>query len=655
MRSAAIILTVASVLKAQDQPAAQASTPAPPPPAAPTAPEYVTGTIDFGYRWVTDVAGSFDTYRSVVNLGSGPKLFGVNLDFVDPTKKIFDKLNVSGIGWGGDPYTTARVDVSKERWYRFTYDYRNIAYFDALPSFANPFAGTGIYLDQRAFDTRRRMSDFSLELRPGTRLIPYFGYTRSSESGTGITDFVADGNEYPVRNLLRSHTDYYRGGLRVELNRFHATVEEGASVFKDDQQVTDAQRENGNRSTPVLGQQLYLNSLLQAYGIRGTAPYTRGLVTANPFSWLDIYGQFQYSQGETDVNYFQSNAGSFVALNSLLFYKSELDMVSGVAKQPHTSGSIGFEVRPLKRWRVLANWTTDRLHTASSSTLQQVLTTATAVLNPTVGLGADRFVDNYSQESVDVLYDLTSKITVRGGQRYVYGDTTVRAPFAGGVESSTLARISGVAGISVRAIKGLSGNFDFEGGSTDHAYYRTSLQDYRKLRVRAHYQFLTSLSLTYNFSELHNENPIPSVQYTFNSIQNGLALQWNPQKAKRVSLLGEYTRTSIESQILYTVPQTFQSAQSLYRENAHQASAQLDIVLPPIAGRAPRVSAGGSLLSASGSRPTHYYQPLVKLAVPLGKRADWISQWQWYGFDEPLYVYETFRTTIVTTGLRVKL
>src|SRR5712692_6729196 len=41
----------------------------------------LTGNVDFGYRWVSDIGGSFNTYRTVVNLGGGPKLFGVDLSF----------------------------------------------------------------------------------------------------------------------------------------------------------------------------------------------------------------------------------------------------------------------------------------------------------------------------------------------------------------------------------------------------------------------------------------------------------------------------------------------------------------------------------------------------------------------------------------------
>jgi hypothetical protein len=667
MRYATLLLALVPAF-AQDQtsspaapsPATTTAAPAPPPPPAASAPELFSGTVDFGYRFRTDVAGSLDTYRSVVNLGSGPKLFGVDLTYTGPRQKFFDRLTVSGIGWGGDPYTTARVEAFKERRYRLTFDYRNIIFFDALPSFANPFGGQGIYLNQRSYDSHRRLADFSLEGRPGSRLVPYFEFSRNSEHGNGMTDFVSDANEYPVANFLDSHTDSYRAGVRVERKRFHVTLEEGANLFTDDEHVTDASRNNGNLASPLVGQSLYLGSLLQAYGINGKAPYSRAMVTATPFTWLDFYGQFQYSQGHTDVNYTQANTGSFVVLNSLLFYNGEQDLVAGAAKQPHTSGSAGVEIRPFKRLRILENWTTDRLHTASSDSLTQALTVASGALAPTVTPASDRLVDNYNQHSLDAILDLKWGLTIRGGERYVWGDTTVRAPFAGGVESSTLSRQSGVAGINWRTKNRLSSGFDFEGGSSNHAYYRTSLQDYRKYRARARYQLRSSLSLNWNFSHLQNANPVPSVQYTFSSNQNGLSIQWTPQGGKHVTLLGEYSRTSVESDILYVVPQIFQSAQSLYRENAHQASGQLEVMLPKIAllknrGRIGKLTLGGAFYSGSGSQPTHFYQPVAKLSLPLAKRADWVSEWRWYGFDEPFYLYEAFRTTLLTTGFRWKL
>src|SRR5262249_20966988 len=157
---------------------------------------------------------------------------------------------------------------------------------------------------------------------------------------------------------------------------------------------------------------------------------------------------------------------------------------------------------------------------------------ATGVLPTTSAPASDRLVDNYNQQSLDLILDLPGSITLRGGERYVYGDTTVRAPFAGGIESGTLNRKSGVGGISWRS-KRLSASFDFEGGSANQVYYRTSLQDYRKYKARARYQVMKSLSLTGNFSDLENENPIPSVQYTYSGRQTSLALQWTPAGGKR--------------------------------------------------------------------------------------------------------------------------
>jgi hypothetical protein len=54
-----------------DKPGAKPTEPAP---AVVAAEEWFSGSINVGYRWRTDVAGSFNTYRSVVDLGSGPKL-----------------------------------------------------------------------------------------------------------------------------------------------------------------------------------------------------------------------------------------------------------------------------------------------------------------------------------------------------------------------------------------------------------------------------------------------------------------------------------------------------------------------------------------------------------------------------------------------------
>src|SRR5262249_6270975 len=144
---------------------------------APTTEPWISGYADIGYRWLTDVQGSYQQYRSIVDLGEGPKLFG--FDVALKSRKRYDELMLRGSGWGGDPYKTAHVDVRKTKIYDFRFDYRNIAYFNAVPSYANPSAPDGLSplgFNERAFDINRRGASFELDLFPGTRIIPFFAY-----------------------------------------------------------------------------------------------------------------------------------------------------------------------------------------------------------------------------------------------------------------------------------------------------------------------------------------------------------------------------------------------------------------------------------------------------------------------------------------------
>ena len=108
----------------------------------------------------------------------------------------------------------------------------------------------------------------------------------------------------------------------------------------------------------------------------------------------------------------------------------------------------------------------------------------------------------------------------------------------------------------------------------------------------------------------------------------------------------------MKSDILYLVPQTLTPERSFYRDNAHLMTALLNIPLPPYRGMTAKLSAGGSFVVTSGSRPTNYLQPLMGLTVPFTKQVMWVSQWRYYGYSEAFYAYEGFRTHMLTTGLR---
>ncbi len=81
-----------------------------------------TGSIDVRNRWVSDIAGNSQVYRSVVNLGEGPRLFDANLRFSRPGSRWADSASLSMNSWGGDPYNTVHFAAEKKGLYDLRFD-----------------------------------------------------------------------------------------------------------------------------------------------------------------------------------------------------------------------------------------------------------------------------------------------------------------------------------------------------------------------------------------------------------------------------------------------------------------------------------------------------------------------------------------------------
>lgn len=640
-------LLIAAGLAAAQEPAASP---------VPAAEAWFRGSIDLGYRWRTDVAGSFDTYRSIVNLGSGPKLLGAEFTITDPKRRAFDRLEVRAASWGDEPYATFHLRAAKTKLYDFSADYRNIAYFNFLPSYADPLLARGIVLNQQSFDIRRRFAGAALDILPGYWFVPYVAYDRDAGSGSGTATFVSDGNGYPVPNRLRDLTNLYRGGVRLELRRLHATLEQGGTTFKDDQSLYQNGGVNpGDVAAPVLGQRLSLSNLLAAYGIRGESIYSKALLSASAASWLDVYGQFLFSQPDSTANYQQTAAGNLLQQNPLLFYNSQQFLVSAEAKMPHTSGSAGVEVRPLRTVRILQSWLTDRLHNAGSAATSQLLA-GTGFTQQSAGRLASGLITNYNQIETNVIWEVLARLTLRGGYRHVWGEASDAILPAAGLASADagkLRRNVAIGGFTLRPMRKLSVTGEAEGASGGSAYFRTSLHDYQKARAQVRYQAAAALSVSADFTMLRNQNPLTGVHYDYQARQQSLSFMWSPGGGKLFDVQGSYSRSTLHSDIEFLSPQDLLPQRSFYRDNAHTATALLNMNLPHAGGLTLKLTTGGSFFISSGSRPTAYYQPEAKLWLPTGKKLNWFAEWRYYGYGEPFFLFEGFRAHTVTAGLRI--
>lgn len=149
---------------------------------------------------------------------------------------------------------------------------------------------------------------------------------------------------------------------------------------------------------------------------------------------------------------------------------------------------------------------------------------------------------------------------------------------------------------------------------------------------------------------LNNQNPAPTVNYDFLNRESAFSIFWTPGGGKRISVLADYSRSSLRSDITYIVPQTRERERSLYRENGHSGTVLAELGL--WRGGA-KTGLGGSFFTSSGSRPTHYYQPLARLSIPVSKHMQWNMEWRWYALSERFYQYEGFRTHLFVTGFRL--
>jgi hypothetical protein len=312
---------------------------------------------------------------------------------------------------------------------------------------------------------------------------------------------------------------------------------------------------------------------------------------------------------------------------------------------PHVTGSVTVEVRPVRRLRLVEYWMTDRFHNATDALLvENVLLTGAQLTDQQ--LLNDRMVLNTNRNEVDAYYDVTSKLTVRGGYRFEWGDSDVRAPILTGLgmESANLRRNVGIAGFNYRIGQKFRVTGDAEGSSSTQVFFRTSLQDYQKAHIRGSYDFSPEWRFAGDFSLLNNTNPNPNVRLDYSAKIESASVYYTPKSVKWANLLVDYSRSAIYSNVLYLVPQTFSPTPSIYRENGHSLSTLASIKW---------FTMGGTLFISSGSRPTTYYQPLVRATVPIHKHVEWINEWRWYSMSELFYVFENFQTNQFMSSLRL--
>jgi hypothetical protein len=595
---------------------------------------------ELGYRAIPLQKGDFATYRSLVNLGEGPRLLNGTVTYEGKTRLL---LTGSGLG---DPFHTLRASAFREGMYEATVQSRSFLYYNFLPSFGNALLDRGILTPQRAYDVNRGWIDTELKLRPGRAIIPYFAYTRDRGNGTGIVNWVANGNEYPLFNVMADHTNRYRGGVRVEKQRYHLSFEQGGTQYNENQLSSTRQRTFGTRLTPALGQALVLNEGEQLYSVNGNSLFTSAAASGSIGEWAQLTGQFLYVRPKLDTNLMQRGTGNFLVPGTATFLTTQMENLTGQASMPRSSGIYTVNLNPLRRFHILHSLWTDRYHTAGALAISDLVAPARS------STFQDRLEFTYNREQTEALVDVTSKVTLRGGHRYTWGTALLRGPLVTPTSAPNpeMKLHTVLAGAMIRNWKGLFLNADFERGNASRVYFRTSLNDFSKGSLRARYRLNNAWQLGWNTVILDNQSPETSLD--FRHQQNSVSLQWTP-KSQRTSILADYTRSTVRSTIPYLIPSTLGREISRYRDDANTASLMMDLQGPKWKAGASRLTLGGAYVQTAGSRPSRFPQPEARVYIPMHAKVSMFADWRYWGYGQPLYRYEAFRAHQLTVGLRL--
>jgi hypothetical protein len=298
-------------------------------------------SIEVGYRF-TDLVGSSQVYDTFINQHDGPRVLEqtLNLRALNHSGVAFDRLTASTFGWGGDPENAARLSVSKDLWYDFSFSFRrNQSFFDydLLANPLNPSTSTPsipVPFSPHRTAITRRMYDANLIILPQSRVTVRLGFSRNRSEGPSFSSFH-EGTDALLNQVWNVSSNDYFAGLDFKISRQTTlSYDQAVSFDKNDTDYSLAPFAEFPLSdgtpvslglpfntaasqpckVPLIGGlanptcNLYINYLRNQRG-RTTTPTERLSFRSNSFRRVNLFAEASYSSASLDSPYFESFDG----------------------------------------------------------------------------------------------------------------------------------------------------------------------------------------------------------------------------------------------------------------------------------------------------------------------------------------------------------
>jgi hypothetical protein len=669
-------------------------------------------SIELGYRWSSistpGLSGENDVmFNTLVNLHSGPRLLEQTLSFrsLNNTGLLFDELNISSFGWGGEPNNVARFRVLKNKWYNFEGVFRrdqNFFNYDLLANPLNPSSSEPnipVESSPHQFETRRRMSDFNLTLLPDRQVSFRLGYSRNRSEGPSLSSFYegvpvllsqpwnVSSNQYRISidlNLLprtsftyMQYLDYQKVDTSWDLASFARfplpngqPVEFGLSFNTEANQPCATPVVNGEANPACNGYFTYS----RRQRVRVSTPTEQIGFQSNYFRKVTLLGRATYSSAESQSPFDEFFNGLITRTRTRQF------SITGPVKSRRLSvtADLGATVQLTNKLTLTDSFRFENFRipgTWDSTETAYVVPAPATLLSP---LGDPTITSEFfglflGQNAKSNTTELRYNFSRRWGARVGYRLRDRAIQHLPAEEEETELFIirdhTGIIGFWVRPSEKLRINFETQLTSSDNVLTRISPSQRQQYRVRTQYNpsRWAKLAATVNIRESRNSRS--DIDFRSHIRNYGFALSLVPNNRLTIDVAYNYTDTLQNASICYAstitpapseICPTFDPANpgdnpnpifadSFYQNNTHFASAIF--VVKPTKRLTTRVgysitSVDGSTLTLNPLQPLgplafNYHQPLASVSYEVVKNWSVNGYWNYDQYSEKSFVGPT--------------